>query len=271
MIVNEFILFPTISKISVHNYPLFDYGKGNSWTTTFENGLNLFLGANSIGKTTTINMVVYAIVGNFRNADNTEVNSSFFQERLLPFERNIQEQIIEVEFMIGFSIINIRRNIGRNSIDRLIVIENGQEKLIAISKYEEYIKSVTRISDISDLAFVLSFLMIREEEGNYLLWQKDEQSKIFSILLNQAGFHKELTSLQNEFEKADNVYKVAEDKYKLAIERLNYFKNKQKEQLTKYNTESNIEIFENQLKVKNKELSKSELNLKVKRLEIKEF
>ena len=75
MIEEDFISFPTINKISVHNYPLFNYGQGSNWSATFENGLNLFLGANSIGKTTTINMVIYGIVGDFKNVKNTNVNS----------------------------------------------------------------------------------------------------------------------------------------------------------------------------------------------------
>lgn len=265
MAANGFISFPTIDKIGVHNYPLFEYGNSNNWSTMFGNGLNLFLGANSIGKTTTINMVIYGILGDFKNAENTEVNANFFQQRLLPFERNIPNQLIEIEFSVESSVINIQRSLKKDKIEKLLITENGQEKKILISEYNDYLRKISKIDDISDLAFVLSYLIIREEEGNYLLWQKEEQYRVFSILLNQVGFHSELTTLQKRFDQADINHKSAKEKFNSANKMLEYFREKQKDQLTSFNIISDITKFEEQLKNKKEEREKIESTLKEKR------
>jgi len=56
---DNYIKLPCLKSISVNNYALFK----ENWTYEVKNGLNLFLGANVLGKTTTSNLVIYGIAG----------------------------------------------------------------------------------------------------------------------------------------------------------------------------------------------------------------
>ena len=107
------ICFPSIKEVKVYNYPLFDYLGENHFTINWKDGLNLVLGANSIGKSTFLNMVIYGIVGEFTNAEKTRVNPRFFLERLR--EKQIaalnQNWHIEITFSIGDVDICVTRNL----------------------------------------------------------------------------------------------------------------------------------------------------------------
>ena len=55
------IYLPSLNKITVDNYSL--YAQCPSFEFVFEEGISAIVGANGIGKTTFVNMIIYALVG----------------------------------------------------------------------------------------------------------------------------------------------------------------------------------------------------------------
>jgi len=191
---NKYVKLPTIKSVKVKNYPLFNYSSNNYWKFEVQDGINLLLGANSIGKTTTMNMIIFGFVGIYGKIDTT-----YFSERLQNFEKNKSEQFIILEFFINEDLIEIHRNIRDASIFKFLINKN----VIDSYEYESYIYKQTFLS-LSELADLLQLLLIREEEGNYLLWNRDEQTRIISVILNKVSFQREYLSIENKYKQIED-------------------------------------------------------------------
>lgn len=58
------IYLPELQRIHIKNYTL--YPNGLDYTFDFIKGANLVLGGNGMGKTTFVNLIKYAILGNYK-------------------------------------------------------------------------------------------------------------------------------------------------------------------------------------------------------------
>ncbi len=246
---NQNIYFPTVKSISVYNYPLFDYENKEFWKHELMDGLNLFLGANSIGKTTTINMIIYGIVGSFDNQTDThfKVNPTYFLERLNEHERRKFNQKIVLEFFVNDNLFEIHRSLFKDEV--LLFKFNGVE--LSNIDYEVTLRKTSNINEIRDLVVLLSRLIIREEEGNYLLWDKEKQSEIILLLLNYSDFQREYKKLKQELDNNQNKYNETKLKYDKRLEEkttLFYRRQKQIEELKANTYEVNKANIEKQIK-----------------------
>ena len=179
---DKYIKLPIIKEIEVKGYELFK----SDWKYEFKNGLNLFIGENRLGKTTTVYIILYGIVGLPKK------NKNFFSDRLPEREqiRNTRPSV-RLGFNIGFDYIEIERDLFTSQINSFSI--NGQTcKKNKDKKIEEiYFKKIVRLGGISclnDYAFLLENLLIREEEGNYLLWEPEAQIRILRLLFNYGKF-----------------------------------------------------------------------------------
>ena len=59
------IYLPELQRIHIKNFTL--YPNGLDYTFDFIKGVNLVLGGNGMGKTTFVNLIKYAIIGNYKN------------------------------------------------------------------------------------------------------------------------------------------------------------------------------------------------------------
>lgn len=218
---NGFIKLPCLRSISVNNYALFN----RDWSHKVQKGLNLFLGANGFGKTTAANLIIYGIVGAWEElAVNTrgieeivdKLPDKYFSDREHEKQRNSigdAKASVTIEFDIGSTKIRVRR-----SLDPLEILEFYIDSKKAKPRqaslegdYKEKIQKLCLLDDINDLSFLLRKLIIREEEGNSLLWNSDDQSKVIHLLFNPPGFFKELKEIQKEVSKAASKVKRATD------------------------------------------------------------
>ena len=94
---DEYIKLPIIKEIEVKGYDLFK----SDWKYEFKNGLNLFVGGNRLGKTTTVYIILYGIVGI------PQENKNFFSDRVV-----YREQIKDVR-----STVRLNFDIGSNCIE----------------------------------------------------------------------------------------------------------------------------------------------------------
>lgn len=184
MTTKNYIKIPTITSLKICDYPLFNYKDGNHWSFQILDGVNLMLGANAIGKTTVLNMIKFALIGE----DMGRIDTNYFTSRVKRYRRTSNEHII-LEFTLNNKSIEIHRNIYNGELSEFLIDgkDVGDKKQ---TKYETFLKAQTEMS-LSKFKDLLGLMLIRIEEGNYILWEEDAQTKIISILLNDSQFQKE--------------------------------------------------------------------------------
>ena len=193
------IKLPCLKSIAVNNYALFK----ENWTYKVKNGLNLFLGANGLGKTTTANLIIYGIVGAWQD-ENDNLHESYFTEReheALKDHYKNQKPTVTIAFEVAASCFSVERylsnpQIKQFSIDGELFDEVETQNIHDV--YVDKLKGCCLLDNIEDLSFILRKLLIREEEGNYLMWDRVDQSKIIRLLFNPPGFFNDFAELEKK-------------------------------------------------------------------------
>ncbi len=202
---NEYIKLPIIKEIEVKGYELFK----SDWKYEFKKGLNLFVGCNRLGKTTTVYIILYGIVGLPKK------NKDFFSDRVLHREQieNVRPTV-RLKFDIGSDCIEIERDLLSSQINWLSINSQTYKKDEAKKIEEIYSKkivSLAGISSLNDYKFLLENLLIREEEGNYLLWKPEDQIRVLRLLFNYGKFDEEFRKLEGEVRKYDTKVRGQQD------------------------------------------------------------
>ncbi len=199
---NNYIKIPTITSLQVMNYPLFDYkgNPGNSWVFDPKDGINLMLGANAIGKTTTMNMIIFGFVGELANID-----TKYFLDRLKPLEKKQKNQLIILEFRVDNKNVKVKRDLQTGYLKEFRV---GSIKML-VSEYDAFMLEHTKVG-MNGLSDLLQLMLIRAEEGNYILWDREAQTRIVSLLVNDVDFQYKISKIEEAYAKFDAEYKEIE-------------------------------------------------------------
>jgi hypothetical protein len=202
------IKLPSIHAIEINNYALFT----DSWKYKVTKGLNLFLGINGLGKTTTANMIIYGIVGPWEG-----IAEDYFSEKehaSLKDNYKGKKPSVTVTFEVGSRRVSVERYLYKSAI-RKYSIGNNEYTMETTrnidAKYTADLSSLCSLDSIDDLSFLLRKLLIREEEGNYLLWDKIDQSRVIRLLLNASGFYKEFSDLERDVTDSDTIVRGQQD------------------------------------------------------------
>lgn len=212
----SFIILPTIKSFKIQGYNMFN----SDWNYKIQSGLNLIIGVNAIGKTTTVNILSYGIVGE-HNGFHGRLDPDFFLTRLKKDVKqdDAQQEIsdntqgrVTIELVIGQHTILFTRSLAEDKIVQLKIdgresIDNGELNTL----YVTAILKFTGLHEIDDLTFLITRLLIREEEHNYLLWSEIDQSRVIRLLLNSKGFAQEFKKLEDALQEADTKYKREKD------------------------------------------------------------
>lgn len=249
---NAFINLPSIQKIEVKKYLLFK----DTWSYSVKKGLNLFVGANGLGKTTTANLIIYGLVGK-----TDSLTEEYFSGR--------KGGITEESAIILDLIIN-----GKNySIERLIkgaVLSSFKvnQKVVSPEKYNQLILDDIGLNEIEDLIFLLEKFLIREEEGNYLLWNHNEQYRLLQLLINTKSFKQSYDKLSNDLMVNEKEYKQLSEQYRKPTRiRLENLKKEKSLELEKRKELKGLKPLKKDLKEKNNlllEYNKTKESLKEK-------
>lgn len=243
--INEYIVLPDLVSMKVENYTLYS----RNWDYKVKNGVNLFIGVNGLGKTTSTSLIVYGLVGETTgfNKDKEEfkfifdkkiaeqkfkIDSNYFKNREFEDEGKNELASIELEFYLKKQLIKVRRRLFVNEITLFEVDGKLQS-----CDYEGFIIEKTKLSKLSDLAFILEKFLVKEEEGNYLLWDAHEQSRILQLLLSPIGFKDKYQKRLNDLSKITTIEKQASySKIKSLRKQIENFQKKKKEdENKKYN------------------------------------
>ncbi len=193
----EYIRLPVVKKIEVLGYGLFK----DDWHYEFKKGLNLFVGGNRLGKTTTVYILLYGLIGISRT------ERTFFTSRVLPqMQAKDGSPSVRLQFDIGDNSIEIERDLSNSNIIYLSI--NGTHYPKDTTDIEDvYLKEVVRLSGISsidDYRDLLAKFLIREEEGTNLLWDANSQIKILRLLFNYGKYASEIEELTKNVREADS-------------------------------------------------------------------
>lgn len=220
--INKYIKLPLMLEIEVKNYGLFT----KNWNYNLKKGFNFFLGANTLGKTTSVYIILYGITGLPKE------NIDFFTKRS---EKPDISKVpsVRLKLQINDNIIDMERNLQNSNIAHLSI--NGKtcgttarnmEKI-----YEENIKEFTGFPSLEEYRFLLEKLFIREEEGNYLLWNFDDQARILRLLFGTDKLDKEFKDLEKQVTDYDSKWRGQKDTQAQFKKRLEVTKEQRKDTL----------------------------------------
>ena len=200
-----YIKLPIVKNIEVREYGLFK----KSWEYTFKNGLNLFVGGNRLGKTTTMYIILYGIMG----LPPTSMN--FFSDRVAhEAQGDGTRPTVKLNLFIGANRFEIERDLFDSHIDYFSVNGDTYNKSDFPNIGDLFSQQIVRLAGISslhDYEFLLEKLLIREEEGNYLLWNPDDQMRVLRLLFNYGQFDDEFRKLRDNVRKFDTKVRGQQD------------------------------------------------------------
>lgn len=199
---NEYIKLPIIKEVEVKGYELYKL----DWKYEFKKGLNLFLGGNTLGKTTSVYIMLYGIAGI------PEGKIDFFTKRIK--SNNLKKvPVVSLKLEVNSTIIEIERNLANSSIINLSIDDEHyyEEKDDLKQIYEDKIISLSGLSSLEDYRFLLERLLIREEEGSYLLWRTGDQARILRLLFGYEGLDKQFAQLEKEVTEYDTKMRGQKD------------------------------------------------------------
>jgi hypothetical protein len=202
---DTYIKLPIVKKIEVRGYDLFR----KPLEYTFKKGLNLFIGGNRQGKTTTMHIILYALIG--LHGRSRDFFSSRVKEENL---RNDTHPKVKLDFQIAKTNIEIERDLFDPRINYFAVDGRSyaRDDYPDIERlYAQEIVGLAGISDLEDYNFLLEKFLIREEEGNYLLWNTNEQMRVLRLLFSYGRFDEEFVKLRENLRKTDSKVRGQQD------------------------------------------------------------
>ncbi len=186
-------------------------------------GLNVIIGGNGIGKTTFVNTVLYALVGNAsydRLNENTGridkvplVNTDYFRGRIQPEDQKQAE--VSLWFDIGVQEIEITRTLFRPSILQIKVkgknrgtptIHTGTSEKLE-KTYRELVKGLSDVEQFEH--FVVAHLLLFDEDRRTIAWEKNSeiQNRLIRILFTEKEFDKKYERLRKEVTEYESLGK----------------------------------------------------------------
>ncbi|WP_157258117.1 AAA family ATPase [Pedobacter ginsenosidimutans] len=236
---STYIMLPALKSIQVENYHLFS----KNWSYNLHAGMNLFVGTNGLGKTTTTSLIIYGMVG-----PNSEIPMEYFENRGGESSPKFYPTI-KLIFSVGDHEFEIHRVITEDTILYLRVDEHeyhSKDFDNIDDIYDGLLKQYTGIESISDITFLLQKFLIRQEEGNYLIWDDKggDQSKLIRILINEAGFQAEYERLAKDVKDLDTSVRGKTDvkaQFTKKIKELELLRSTELEKRQDYNQRSELE------------------------------
>lgn len=212
------IYLPELQRIHIKNYTL--YPNGLDYTFDFIKGVNLVLGGNGMGKTTFVNLIKYAIIGNYKNRFDfrrtyldrmilrrQENSASYFSNRMdASVITDGDKPFVELSFRIHDAEFLLRRDL--QEIRLISCLVNGETisgEQISQAKYEKlseeekkpyllykYEKEVEKYSNITfdDLIVFVNEVLFFGEDHKTIMWNNsssgsiDVQNELFNKYFN---------------------------------------------------------------------------------------
>ena len=203
------IYLPELLSIHLRNYTL--YPNGLDYSFDFIKGVNLVLGGNGMGKTTFVNLIKYAIIGNYKKRYDfrrtykeklierrQENSATYFSNRMdASVITDGETPYVELRFKIHDVEFNVIRDLQEIKI--LNVCVNGKSikgEQITQSKYEKlsddkkrpyllykYEKEIEKYSniDFDDLIVFVNEVLFFGEDHKTIMWNNSSSEESYNI------------------------------------------------------------------------------------------
>lgn len=248
METNEFYL-PIIDKVTIYDYSLYKC----PFEINFSSKLNIIYGTNGIGKSTLLMMVLFSIIGPYKDSVKTQIrkdrkekidrrydsrrlyDESFFYDRM---NEPLDSARIVSEFHINKDVYKVTHSLVDCSLSEVLV--NGKALSGKLGRYkdfetkffrkedsyEEYLinnyqislsKSTKLPDGINTLINMIQSIMLFNEGRKLTFWDADLQEMILGKYIVDAKYYE-------KFCEQKLSTKALESKYKKASETHNYMK-----------------------------------------------
>ncbi|NFI41184.1 chromosome partitioning protein ParA [Clostridium botulinum] len=216
------IYLPKLMKISISKYSF--YEQQPSFEFNFNDGISAIIGANGVGKTTFINMIIYCLVGYKKDMKgrkgNKKIvykNEDYFKNRI---NNNYEEEFnskasVTLIFKLDTTIIQITRSLIKNEILLLKI----DDKVFEDTSFEAYGNIICRYSNIpffKDFELIIREFLLFDESRENVSWEIDTQGEILRILLLDNDFYTKYTELQDKITTYDSKGRQASENQRMA-------------------------------------------------------
>ena len=212
------IYLPELQRIHIKNYTL--YPNGLDYTFDFIKGVNLVLGGNGMGKTTFVNLIKYAIIGNYKNRFDfrrtyldrmilrrQENSASYFSNRMdASVITDGDKPFVELSFRIHDAEFLVRRDLQEIRLISCLVngetisgeqisqakyekLSEEEKKLYLLYKYEKEVEKYSNIT-FDDLIVFVNEVLFFGEDHKTIMWNNsssgsiDVQNELFNKYFN---------------------------------------------------------------------------------------
>lgn len=228
------LYLPNLKRIEISNYTL--YQQEPTYEYNFYDGINAVVGANGIGKTTFVNIIIYCLVGHKKKRNKITktstkpeyeyIDEDFFSSRINNADDDIRNMSAQatLEFYLNNTKIAITRSLINNSIEKLF-INDKEMTTLSDSNYQRIIEKYSKISQFQDFELLIREFLFFDERRNNVAWEIDSQDNILRILLLDEQYHNKINELEEKITQADTRgrhksedKRMAEEAYKELVE-----------------------------------------------------
>lgn len=216
------IYLPELRKVEVKNYSL--YYQEPSFGFEFKRGISAIIGANGIGKTTFVNIIIYCLVGfkiqnpkKVRSEKNQEIN--FFSDRVNDAYENNEDAEAFLDFYIKDTSIRIGRSLIRDEITYFEIDKKIHENFTN-EEYRKLITQITGITDFDDFEKIIRNFLFFDELRNNIAWEADTQDDILRILLFDEEYFSKFKLLEKKVTELDSYGRHKSEERRMAIKAL---------------------------------------------------
>lgn len=203
--------FLTIRSVTIENFDLYPSGLHHD----FQNGVNVAIGVNGIGKTTLLRAIYRAISGLADIRDNQELGEG--QRRVFTLSNPIslfspvaqdgaERASIEVVLTAGDAEIRVVRSL--RTLKLISCTKNGlnvfSENLGVEEQYQMLLAEQIGVPSFFDVLLVLRYVMFALEDRRSIVWDSDAQVELLQIFLYPTEDQKSYRLAFNEAMKADS-------------------------------------------------------------------
>lgn len=206
------LYLPNLKNIKICKYTL--YEQEPSFQYEFKDGINAVVGANGIGKTTFVSIIIYCLVGHKKKKNKITKNSKkpeyeyieedYFSSRI----NNTVDEFINMssqatlEYYLGKTKILVTRSLMKNTIEKICVDDKDIDQPNE-SDYQEIVERYSKISQFQDFELLVREFMFFDERRKNVAWEADSQDNILRILLLEEQYHVRINELEEKITKAD--------------------------------------------------------------------
>jgi len=223
----QYVVLPDVKNLQIGNFQMY---KNNYFNWFFNEDMNLFLGINGLGKTTTIKTLAYAIVGlsNEKNESDltkeeiraiegleskTEIKEFTEIKEVGIIDKNYfkrykvvsENPYVIIEFNLKEKVFKLRRNLVNHKLESIEI--DGEELIGDLEKkYEEYFEKFSGI-ELRNFKKILYTLQIRTEEAPSLLFRPTIQHIVLRTLLFGKDFHGKFLSMEKRLRAVESTFR----------------------------------------------------------------